>query len=478
MEKERVMIALDCGNSSFRTVAGIYRDGKIESRVLDQIPNGTVKAGDYYYWDILNIFGKFKESLKKAVKQYHIESVGICTWGVDFALFDGEGHMLQNPLCYRNTIGERYLEELSAGDREELFFETGILCDKINSVYMLSGMKELFPSIYKAADKCLMIPDILNYFLTGEMVNEPSELSTTQLMDSGTGQISAAVCEKMGIDKKLFARIGRHGERIGSVRRDILKEIGADYEIPVICVPSHDTASAVAAIPVREKNFGFISSGTWSLIGTELDEPVRDRSVMDAGLTNEAGAFGTITLLKNSAGMFVVNLLKKEYETEKGEKVSWEEISKMAEKCSRRENVDLNSPDFFNPFSMSKALWNCLKEKTSVGENMDWGLLFRTFYESLAAAYGETIREIEKATGKELENVYIVGGGSASRILLRLMSEQIGKPIVVCYGESTSMGNLAVQVKYSHPEYTLKDLRSIIRNSYRTEVIKPEGEED
>lgn len=474
MEKEHIMIALDCGNSSFRTVAGQYKEGRLESRVLDQVPNGPVLAGGYYYWDILNIFEKFKEALKQAVKQYHVDSIGVCTWGVDFALFDREGHMLQNPLCYRNPIGETCLGRLSSGEREMLFDETGILCDKINSVYMLLGMKELFPSIYKAADKCLMIPDILNYFLTGEMIHEPSEFSTTQLMDVGSGKISSAVCEKMGISETLFCGTGSHGERIGYLREDIQREIGADYEIPVICVPSHDTASAVAAIPVQEKDFGFISSGTWSLIGTELDAPARSREVREAGLTNEVGAFGKITLLKNSAGMFVVNCLKKEYEFEKGETVSWEEISRLAEACGQAEKADLNDGVFFHPASMSEAMRRYLKEKNHVEGPMDWGLLFRAFYESLASAYAETIREIQKATGKNLERIYIVGGGSSSRVLLRLMSESIGKPVVVCYGESTSMGNLAAQVKYRHPEYTLEDLRNIIRNSYRTEVIEPE----
>lgn len=474
MEKERIMIALDCGNSSFRVVAGKYENGKIESSVLEQIPNGTVKISGHYYWDVLYIFGRFKEVLKKTAKEYRIESIGVCTWGVDFALFDHEGNMLQNPLCYRNTIGEKFLERLDEKDRRELFKETGILCDKINSVYMLSGMKEIFPSIYEVADKCLMIPDIFNYFLTGEMVNEPSELSTTQLFSAQTQGVSEAACRKMGVSPDLFCRIGVHGQVIGNVRRDILEEIGADYDIPVICVPSHDTASAVAAIPVQEDSFGFISSGTWSLIGTELDQPVCTEAVMDAGLTNEVGAFGKITLLKNSAGMFVVNCLKKEYEFEIGNKVSWDEVSEMAEKCQERAIIDLNDTAFFNPSNMSEAIWERLSETGQVNGEKDWGMLFRTFYESLAAVYAQTICDIERVTSKKLEKIYIVGGGSASRVLLRLISQSIGKPVVVCYGESTSMGSLAVQLIHKNPEFTLQDLRGIIRNSYKTEEIAPE----
>lgn len=470
MSDVRTMVALDCGNSSFRTVLGQYNDGKIETTVINQIPNSMVKIGDYYYWDLLHIFNEFKASLKEVAKKYEkIDSIGICTWGVDFALFDEKGHMLSNPLSYRNVIGEQVLGKLSEEEKAQMFYDTGILCDKINSLYMLSGMKELFPQIMESAKQCLMVPDILNYFMTGEMVNEPSELSTTQLMDARTRQISEKVCEKFGIDPGLFGPVGKHGEKIGSVRTDILEEIGVDYDIPVICVPSHDTASAVAAIPAAEKQFGFISCGTWSLIGTELDEPVCDEKVIEANLTNEVGAFGKITLLKNSAGMFIVNQLKKEYDFLCGRKVSWDEISTLAEESDSHAVIDLNDTAFFNPVSMSKAIWQYLIETDQVSGELQWGVLFKTFYDSLARCYAVTISDIEKITGETFEKVYIVGGGAASRVLLKLTAEHVGKPIVVCYGESTSMGNLAVQLKYFKPELKLSDIRKIISSSYSTE---------
>lgn len=479
MEQERTMVALDCGNSSFRTVIGKYRDGKLESRVVGQTANSMIKAGDYYYWDILAIFKEFKLSVKKLVSEGEkIDSIGICTWGVDFALFDKSGAMLANPLCYRNTIGEEYLSRLTEKEKEELFYGTGILCDKINSIYMLLGIKEMFPELFQAADRCLMVPDILNYFLTGKMVNEPSELSTTQLMDVRSGGICAEVCERFGIPGRLFGEIGTHGECIGTVRRDILEEWGVDYDIPVICVPSHDTASAVAAIPAREKEFGFISSGTWSLIGTELEHPACREEILKAGLTNEYGAFGKITLLKNSAGMFVVNSLKKEYEAACGRPAAWDEISELAQSCEARLRIDLNDAAFFNPRSMSEAIWEDLKQSGQAEGELRWDVLFRTFYESLADCYARTIGNIERAAGKKFEKVYIAGGGTSSRILLYLMAEYIGKPIVVCYGESTSMGNLAVQLKYFQPEMDLGAVRELISRSYRTEEIRGESGND
>ncbi len=471
MSKEKTMVALDCGNSSFRIVAGRYKEGKIHSEVICQKPNNMTKIGEYYYWDLLRIFNEFKAVLKELVsKDERIDSIGVCTWGVDFAFFDKEGHMLSNPLSYRNMIGEEQLSRLDHEEEKQMFYKTGILCDKINSVYMMAGMKEDFPHIISAADRCLMVPDILNYFLTGEMINEPSELSTTQLMSVRDGKISHAVCEKFGIDKNIFCKIGKHGEKIGNVRKDILEEIGADYDIPVVCVPSHDTASAVAAIPALEENFGFISCGTWSLIGTELKEPICNEEVRNANLTNEAGAFGKITLLKNSAGMFIINQLKKEYDFLCKEKTSWDTISNLAEQCEGNTVIDLNESLFFNPPSMSKAIWNYLIQSGQVSGEMRWDILFRTFYDSLARVYADTIRDIEKVTGRTFKKVYIAGGGTASKVLLKLSAHYMKKAIVVCYGESTAMGNISAQLKYFNREFTLTDLRQIIAESYETET--------
>jgi len=476
MSDKKIMVALDCGNTSFRTVLGEYENGLIKTQVIRQTPNYMVRIGEYYYWDILYIFNEFKNILKELASSYkRIDSIGVCTWGVDFSYFDENGILLGNPLSYRNTIGEDILSEVSIEERKKLFNQSGILCDKINSVYMMAGIKRSISTIDKMASRCLMIPDILNYFLTGKMINEPSELSTTQLVSARTREISEEICDFFGINPSLFGPIGKHGQVIGNLKKEIAEEIGLAYDIPVICVPSHDTASAVAAIPATEESFGFVSCGTWSLIGTELMEPLITEEVRAASLTNEIGAFNRITLLKNSAGMFIVNHLKKEYDGFLGRKSSWDEIAKMAEDSHSELVMDLNHKDFFNPGVMSKAIWEYLKRTGQVEGAMDWGLIFMAFYRSLALSFADAFEGIERSIGHSLEKIYVVGGGSMSKLLMKLTAGYTGKTIVICYGESTSMGNLMVQLQNFMPDKDLQDLRQIVANSYSTECVTSEA---
>jgi rhamnulokinase len=464
------MLGLDCGNSSFRIFLGTFDGEAIRMEMIDQQPNFTVKIGEYEYWDVLNIFEGFKRALRVAALQARIDSIGVCTWGVDFALFTKEGAMLGNPLCYRNTIGARTLDGLDAVQREKLFGLTGILCDKINSVYMLGGIRELMPSLYGAADKLLMVPDILNYMLTGVMQNEPSELSTTQLMDARSKRISSEACEFFGLNPSLFCEIGRHGRRIGFLRGDIRGELGIGYDIPVICVPSHDTACAVLAVPAEESGFAFVSSGTWSLIGTELSQPVVTRAAMDSALTNEVGAFDRVTLLRNNAGMFMMQRIRAEINAERGTDASWEELTGMAETAREWAPFDVNDPRFFNPPSMSGAIREALRENGNLTGEADWSVVIRSVYESLAESYAVCVNDLETVTGRRFNKLYIVGGGARNDLLNRLSASHTKRAVVACEGESTVLGNIAAQIAYFREGISPEELRSIMSRSSRVKV--------
>lgn len=482
MTKETLhLVALDCGNSSVRSILGKYDEGKITIEPVYQVANNMEKVTGYYYWDIIRIFSKLKQGLKAAVKaaKGRIDGIGICTWGVDFALFDKDGFLISNPLSYRNDINAKILSTLTKDEQTELFNKTGILCDKINSVYMMAGMNEYMPGITKAADKLLMIPDIFNYLFTGKMLAEPSEFSTTQLMNSADMELSTQVLEKFNINRDWFPPIAQHGKTIGYLNKDICEEIGIDYEVPVICVPSHDTASAVVAVPAKEKKFAFISSGTWSLIGTELNEPLINEQVLSAGYTNEVGYNNIITLLKNSAGMFIVQRVKQEYEEYRQQSVTWDEIVELAKGYEGQPMLfDVNSPIFFNPTNMSETIWDFYKKSHQTDTELNWGALINGIYRSMACNYHVALEELELITSTEFESVYVVGGGSQNKYLNQLCADITGRVFVAGAKESTSMGNIGVQLKNFNNELTLEDIRRIIADSIDCCVFKPHDKQN
>lgn len=476
----RNLLGLDCGNSSFRIVLGRFDGETISCEVIDQYPNDMIRIGDYDYWDFLRIFDGLKQSMKKAASMVdRIDSIGVCTWGVDFALYDRRGNMLSNPLAYRNAVGGEQLARLTEKEQADLFRMTGILCDKINSVYMLAGIRERMPELFSIADKLLMVPDVFNFMLTGVMQNEPSELSTTQLMGAGTGAVSPEACGRFGIPQSLFSPVGIHGQKIGDVRKSLLEELGIPYDIPVICVPSHDTAAAVLAIPAREERFAFISSGTWSLIGTELDKPAVTDAVLQAGLTNETGAFGKITLLKNSAGMFIIQRIRRELEQALDRDVSWGEMDEMAAAYKGPAPlINVNSGRFFNPLNMSREIWRCLTETGQIKGELDWGTVIQCVYESMACSYALTIGDLEKAAQAAFDSVYIVGGGSKNLAVNQLTAARTGKQVVACGKESTSLGNIAAQLFYFGEARDAARLREIIGKSIECREYRQPYTED
>ena len=472
-------VGLDCGNSSFRTILASYDGKKITTEVIEQIPNEMIQIGDLFYWDIIKIFEGFKNSLKKIVKrEIKIDSVGVCTWGIDFALFEKQGVMMSNPLAYRNTQGKEYLDRLDEVQKKNTFDLTGIFPDKINSVYLLQSIRDKFEGIYNNTDKILMVPDILNYFLTGVMINEPSELSTSQLLNSSTKTIDKDACAFFGINDQIFCEIGKHGRIIGNIENHILRELDVNYDIPVICVPSHDTASAVLAIPATEE-FVFISSGTWALIGTELDKPIISNAVYEAALTNEVGAFDKITLLKNNAGMFIIQRIKKEYDWKNNAESEWSEITDLAENnLGEVVLFDVNAERFFNPVSMSDEIWSFLKETKQVEGTKDWSKIIKSTYYSMACSYAIVIEKLEKIVSKEYSSIYIVGGGSKNIMLNNLTSKITGKIVVACSKESTALGNIAAQIKAYDTNISIEEIRAIIHESYPLERYASDYDEN
>lgn len=473
MADSKNMLSFDFGNSTLRSILCHFDGEKITSEVILSEANEIIKIDEYFYWDFLRLFSFMKKSIEKAASEVKLDSVGICTWGVDFMLFDGDNHMLSNALCYRNSIGSEIMERQSAGEQKAMFYRTGILCDKINSIYMLKGIQEKMPSIASQAKKLLMVPDVLTYFMTGVMENEPSELSTTQLFDVRSMSISHEQCEALGIDPGLFQKIGEHGKVIGNIKREILDEMKIDYDIPFICAPSHDTASAVFGIPCEDEEFFFVSSGTWALIGAQIKKPVLTEEVIEGRLTNEVGAFGRITLLKNSIGMFITQRLKAEYQRDIQKTVSWNEFTDLAKGFEGKPGVfDVNHGDFFNPVHMGQAIHKHLHPEDADGK-LNWNEIVASVFASIAESYCIGLRAVMKATGKEADVIYVVGGGSKNAIINQTCADDLGKKIVTCDMECSCVGVAAAQLAGICPEFSYGDLRKIIKASLKTNTYYP-----
>ena len=475
MAQSKNMLAFDFGNSTLRAILCHFDGEKITSEVVLSEANEMLKIEDYFYWDLLRIFSFMKRSVEKAASEVKLDSVGICTWGVDFMLFDGDNHMLSNVLSYRNSIGAKVIERQTEEEKKAMFYRTGILCDKINSIYMLKGIQEKMPAIASQAKKLLMIPDILTYFMTGVMENEPSELSTTQVLDVRSMSVSREQCEAMGIDPDLFQKIGEHGKVIGYIKREILDDMKIDYDIPFICTPSHDTASAVFGIPCEEEEFFFVSSGTWALIGAHINEPVFSDEVIEGHLTNEVGAFGKITLLKNSIGMFITQRLKAEYQHDIQQTVSWNEFTDLARGFEGKPGTfDVNDEDFFNPVHMGEAIHKHLHPEDPEGK-LNWNEIVASVFASMAESYCVGLRAVMKATGKDTDVVYVVGGGSKNAIINQSCADSLGKKIVTCDMECSCVGDAAAQLAGICPELSYSDLRKIIVSSLKTNTYYPKN---
>ena len=479
-QKERNLLAFDCGNSSIRTILCHYDGETVSSELILQKPNRIIEEDGLYYWDMPEIFSIMKQGLGLAAgKAGKIDSVGICTWGVDFQLTDEDGNLLERAFCYRNSIGEEASSDLTAEQKREMFYRTGILSDKINSIFMLKGLWKYAPSVMERGKKLLLVPDIFVYMFTGVLMNEPSELSTTQMLDVESMSIDREQCEYAGVTPDLFSEIGVHGRKVGNIKKEILDELGISYDIPLVCVPSHDTACAVLAIPSEEEKYLFVSSGTWALVGAQCARPVISDEVLEASLTNEVGAFGRTTLLRNNAGMFIIQRLKAEYEEETGTEISWSEFTKLAGRWEGGLVIfDVNDARLFNPKNMASAIREMIREKADPGELPEearWPMLMASVYASLGCSFAEVLKKVAACTKDTYECVYIVGGGSRNAVINQRCADQLGLPVYACDMECSSVGNAVSQLAWHFPDLKYEDLRKVIAGSLKTSVYYPAG---
>lgn len=452
------VLVFDFGASSARATLCFFKDGKFASDEVHRFANTPVKDGDTLYWDIDYLLSEVSTALKKAVK-LGFDAVSVDTWGVDFGLFYENGKLMEAPVHYRDERTEGIPEKVyKIISEDELYKRTGIQYMRFNTIFQLYSLKEKRGEFLGKAAKMLLMPDIVCNFLTGEMKSEYTEATTTQLVNPHTNDWDWELIDMLGFERSLFAPIIKAGEIYG-----YLKEEFGCGRIPVIAAPSHDTASAIAAVPSTEEDFLLISLGTWALFGTELTAPIITEEADALGLTNEGG-YGSVTFLRNIMGMWLLQESRR-YFAGKGLDYTFPEMYEMAEKAEYKGAlIDPNDELFVAPGRMpEKVREYCKAHNQPVPETS--GEILRVIYESLAAAFGEACVNMEKITGKTYGTIHIFGGGCRDDFLCRLTAEKTGKKIVRGPIEATSAGNAVCSLITLGEIENLKAARAILAES-------------
>lgn len=468
----KVYLAADFGGGSGRVIAGWLEDGKLTMEEIHRFGNRQVRLGDHVYWDFPALFEDMKAGLKKAAsKGYEVESIGVDTWGVDFGLIDRDGQLLGNPVCYRDarTAGmtEKLFETLNP---TEHYATTGIQVMEINTLAQLLSIKGT--AQLEAAEHLLFMPDLFSYFLTGKATNEYCIASTSELLDAKRREWSWETIEALGLPKRIFGDIVMPGTVRGELRKDIAEETGLK-DVKVIAVGSHDTASAVAAVPAIEGDgpVAFLSSGTWSLLGIELPEPILTEEARQAEFTNEGSVGGRIRFLQNITGLWILQRLMAEWK-ERGEEQTFGELLPAAEQASISSIIPVADAAFTNPPSMEKAISDyCRQSNQPVPQTK--GEFVRCLFQSLAKKYKDAIEGVNGLLPESLKRLHIIGGGSQNGLLNQFTADALGIPVWAGPVEATAMGNILVQAMAAGEVADLAELREVVRRSVTPKVFEP-----
>ena len=469
------VLGIDLGASSGRAMLGTLEGKKLTIREIHRFLNEPVTLCGRFVWDMPRLFHEIKQALLKLSKSGEtVDAIGIDTWGVDFGLLDKNGHLLSLPVHYRDARTNGIPEKVRAIiPDEELFARTGIAFNSFNTLYQLYAMKEEGDPALESAQDLLFLPDLLAYFLTGKKGTEYTIASTSQLLNPFTRDWDRELMEKLGIPAHIFGEVKLPGTVRGTLLPEIAKECGV-AEIPVIAIGGHDTASAVAAVPAQEKDFAYISSGTWSLLGAEVQKPLCTEGVMKANYTNEGGVDGSIRLLKNIMGLWIIQECKREWDR-RGSETSFGELVELSMQAPAFKAIlDVDDPAFLAPGDMPARIQAyCAKSGQPVPEGK--GEISRVIYESLALKYRWAIERLEEdMLKKPIEALHIVGGGSKNALLNRFTAEAIKRPVIAGPDEGTIIGNLLVQAQALGAISGIRELREVVENSFPTKTFLPE----
>ncbi len=472
------MLAIDLGASSGRGIIGSFDGNKLTLDVNHRFPSEPVTVAGTFTWDVLRIFHEIKNSIRKCALSgdKDIKSIGIDTWGVDFGFIDRKGKLMANPVHYRDSRTEGIIDYADRFiSKDELYNITGLQFMNFNTIYQLAASKRDEPVYVENADKILFMPDLLNYFLTGEKFAEYTIASTGAVLDARSRQISKNILNKFGIPETLFAPIVQAGHKVGKILPEILDDVGA-IDADIVNVAAHDTASAVLAVPAKSDDFIFISSGTWSIMGSEVKEPIISEKSFAYNFTNEGGVENTIRFSKNITGLWLKEESKRQWARE-GKDYTHDQLSDMALASKAFQSlIDPDEPMFSTPGNLPRRIAEyCKTTGQHVPENE--GEIMRCIFESLALRYRYTVECIDEMKGHKTPFINIVGGGTREELLNQFAADACARPVYAGPVEATAMGNIAAQAIAAGEIKNVAEAREVIANSTEIKYYEPKNTE-
>lgn len=466
------VLAFDFGASSGRAIIGCFDGDKITLEEVHRFSNDPVSVGGTVYWDVLRLFYEIKQGIIKAKIAGGFDSIGIDTWGVDFGLIDSEGKLMENPVHYRDARTAGLVDEaFKTMPKEKLYGITGIQFMELNTLFQLISLKKYRPWMLERADKMLFMPDLFGYMLTGKMCAEYSIASTSQLIDLDKRTWSKEILDAFGIKESVFAPLVQPGTVLGELSKEVCEECGVD-SVPVISVCGHDTQSAITSVPCEDGDFAFLSSGTWSLFGTELDKPIVNETSMNINITNEGGFDGSTGFLKNIIGLWLIQESRRQWKRE-GKEYSYADLEKLALaaepfKCF----IDPDAPEFVPHGNIPERVREfCRKTGQYVPETV--GEIMRCIYESLAMKYRLTFEKLRECTERDYPVIHVIGGGTKDGLLCQMTANSCDRTVKAGPIEATVMGNVAVQLMSDGSVKNIGQARKIVAESSELKTFEP-----
>ncbi len=475
----KYFLAFDLGASSGRAMLGTLKDDQLELTEIHRFVNQMQLINGHYFWNIFSLFNELKTGLKKCIREHEIqpESIGIDTWGVDFVHLNREGLILSLPFAYRDPRTNTSMEDLfQIIPQKDVYAQTGIQFMQFNSLFQLFSMVKDQSSLLEITDSILFMPDALNYLFTGIKKSEFSIASTSQMLVPGTCSWNFELIERAGIPAHILQEVILPGTVLGNIHNDVAKETGSKT-VPVIAVAGHDTGSAIVSVPCTKKNFVYLSSGTWSIMGLECERPIISEQTHQLNFTNEGGAEGTTRFLKNIMGMWLIQEVQRIWETE-GTAYSWPKMVELARDSGPfKFLINPDDPMFLNPRDMTQAVRDFCYQ-TAQGTPQSHGETIRCIYDSLALKYRYTLEQIREVSDQPIEVIHIIGGGSNNHFLNQLTADATGLKVIAGPTEATAVGNIMIQAKALGYVQSLNEIRQIVANSFDLVEFFPSSELD